>query len=524
MPPRMLGNPAARKKLAIFILCVWPGLHALLLPQIALPFVVEDQGRRPIEPIRMLLEQQAAPPRPTGTETPDREKSQAVKPLDARTTVADDLLNRCYEEALTSESRWKLEALIFVAESMQKLNPERAVKVYEQAFDATLELQTPESRKIRLLAQGNIVLGISGLNVEKGADLALKIDRAYAWNDPSLRLLTYRPRNVLGTVLTRLAGKNPDRAYEIASEEARKGNLDFPFVARLTILLKTQRPALAEKLYINAIRGFENSTHDMLQIDAFVQMADQLWDLSPTLTEQAVGLIVRVIDDLEREPLPEENLTILDDGKKRTIYSGTWQHATKKLVEMERRLDPDRARALETRFAQYGGIISWEPLDLLTAPPAAAPVDPAMAAMNLVRKASSLYDSAPQQAKSFLSEASSAAEKLIDPFSRGVVYRNMANLYLKFDRERAKNLLNAAFAIADKLFEEESHHSLPSSDEGRAQPEFLHSRSLYQQLIYTLVKLDIEEAKTRAEGIKDKNLRLIALITVADAILKSPHP
>ena len=49
---------------------------------------------------------------------------------------AEDLLNKCYQDGLNSEPEEKAEALSRIADSMRKINKERALFIFQQAFEA----------------------------------------------------------------------------------------------------------------------------------------------------------------------------------------------------------------------------------------------------------------------------------------------------------------------------------------------------------------------------------------------------
>lgn len=91
---------------------------------------------------------------------------------------AQELLNRCYQEAIGTGADVRVEALSTIALSMQKINKDRALEIYNQAFNATMELQTSEKnpRWYKPDLQSRIVQAASSIDGEKALQMALKMD------------------------------------------------------------------------------------------------------------------------------------------------------------------------------------------------------------------------------------------------------------------------------------------------------------------------------------------------------------
>ena len=125
----------------------------------------------------------------------------------------------------------------------------------------------------------------------------------------------------------------------------------------------------------------------------------------------------------------------------------------------------------------------------------------------------------PEQAKSLLNEAASATEKLPDPYDQAECDGLIAGGFLLFDQDRAQQILKEALKLADQLAqEEEERKSNPKPPAGVA-TTFRSPQPLFSMLLSTLARLNIDDAMARAEGIKDKETKLRAMVQIANALL-----
>ena len=76
-----------------------------------------------------------------------------------------------------------------------------------------------------------------------------------------------------------------------------------------------------------------------------------------------------------------------------------------------------------------------------------------------------------------------------------------------------------AFAIADKVMENEANAPTATPFDKQAPPQFRSSQELYQQLLDSMGRLNIDEALNRASKIPDPKVRLLSEISIADNIL-----
>lgn len=531
---------------------------------------------------------------------------------------AQALLNRCYQEALVTEPEVKAEALNRVAQSMGKINRERALYIFQQAFDAAGEIQAANATQRKASLQYSIVNSLATTDTEKALELALRMDRVYPTGDIPFRGVNWR-NNALSFLASRIANKDPNRAFEIIQQEISEGNYEPSFMAPVALAFKKSSPDKAEQLYIEAIHQFEKPNHDVLQVHSFVDLTTRLFDLNHNLSAKALDLIIQAIDDLEKKQQEDGfSFTITsEDSKGKSSVSSIREYAAIQALAMMRRLDPERAKSMEERYAKYRDSLSRNPNGFFpigndsetpantqtaskeevdatvsgsnpsrtvirttasgtsgpsdtssstnqqsvfvvraTSGSGSPPPDPnrlavqlqtqmqienavrtaqnnPAAAMNsilriespadrakaLARVASAVYKSDPEKAKSLLSDVYTTAEKISDSYDRAQIYGYLADGYLNFDRDRARALLTEAFTTTDKILDEEANRPTSQPFENRLPPEFRRSNQLYQQLLTSLARLNIDEAITRAEQISDKKIKLMTLINIAGFIL-----
>jgi hypothetical protein len=543
---------------------------------------------------------------------------------EANKKKAEELLNRCYQDALNSEPEVKADALNRIAKAMGKSPKERVLPILQQAFDATTEIQSQDSIQQKIQAQYSIVMMTTTRDLEKALQMALRMDRQLPTTDsPQSGVMNFRA-NALGMIASRLVGKDPDQAFEIVQQLISEGNFEPNFLAPVATAFKKNSPDKSEQLFIEAIHQFDKPTHGSFQVKDFVDLTARLFDLNHALSAKALDLIIPAIDDLEKTQ-QEEGLTfsitnVSDKGK--TSVNSIREYVAIQAVAMMRRLDPERAKTLQETYARYNDLISKNPNGLLSigsdgdsqtsapktstenvqttetglsqtatttrsmtpgnlasSPPAGSssssvnqtifvvrnnpggnsgskPLDPnkwasqiqsqmqvdnavrnatrdpqsainsiaqidspADRAKAMARIAAAIYKTEPEKAKSLLGDAYTAAEKVSDPFDRGEIYGYIADGYLNFDRDRAQAVLTEAFDIANRAFETEANAPTSTPTPSRVPPEFRRSNLLYQHLLNSLSRLNVDEAIARADQISDKRLKLIALINIADSVL-----
>ncbi|MGB7623728.1 MAG: hypothetical protein WBN92_15390 [Terriglobia bacterium] len=293
-------------------------------------------------------------------------------PMAEKKKKAQDLLNRCYQEALQSEPHVKMSMLMEIARSMAGIDMKRSMLIYEQAFTATLELQGPENATTRVVSQSNIARMVYGFDLEKGIEMALRIESIPgSGRQANMRLAT------LGSMVVRLADKDPERAFGIVREEMAHGDCLGTLVIPMAVALQKKRPELAETLYIEAIHQFNKPVMDAPAFVDFIGMASSLFDLNRGLTAQAVEIILKAIDDMGDHPPDVDVQLEISDGKTKTTYDGVREYAISKVLPLVRRMDSERAKRLEEKFSANRALLPNSPgreagsmSEFSTAPPA----------------------------------------------------------------------------------------------------------------------------------------------------------
>lgn len=291
----------------------------------------------------------------TGQTDPSTAKQSDVKttkpsakpdPIAERKKKAQNLLNQCYEEALQSNPPVKISVLMEIARSMVGIDRKLAMLIYEQVFTAAQELHGSENAASRVVSQSNIARMVSGYDLEKGIEMALRIESIPgSGNQANLRLAT------LGSMIVRLAEKDPERAFGIVRDEMTRGDCLLTLVVPVAVALQKKRSELAETLYIEAIRQFDQPITDAPAFVSFIDMASSLFDLNRALTAQAVEIILKAIDDMGEHPPKVDVQLEMFDGKTKTTYNGVREYAISKVLPLVRRLNPERAKGLEEKFS-----------------------------------------------------------------------------------------------------------------------------------------------------------------------------
>ncbi|MDD5543350.1 MAG: hypothetical protein PHX83_09255 [Acidobacteriia bacterium] len=305
---------------------------------------------------------------PNPSNSPDSSVDAAKKTKEAAKAKnkkkAQELLNRCYQEALGTPPATQAETLQHVAEAMQKIDKEKAVQIYQQAFAATQQLDASDRQVRKDAVQFNLVLSMSGLDVEKALQLAQKMDIVYpSPDDPNPSPLRFR-NNALSMLASRLAGKDPERAFQLVEDQITQGNYDPSFIAPVAIALSKTHPQQAEQLFIEAIHQFEKPTDDFIQVQSFVNLTSRLFDLNHSLSQQAVELILKEVDRLQKKQKEDNTSFVMtsvnSQGKSYSVNSMA-EYAAVQAIAMMRRLDPERAKQLEEQYADFRNSIAKNP-------------------------------------------------------------------------------------------------------------------------------------------------------------------
>jgi hypothetical protein len=318
---------------------------------------------------------------------------------------AEDLLNRTYQEALGADPETKAEALTRIAQSMRKISKDRALYVFEQAFESTLEVQAEDAVRRKLTRQFQIVSMVSPLDLERALQMALRMNRIYPTGDQPLPMMNLR-NNALSFVASQMASKSPDRAFEIVEQQITEGNFEPAFLAPVAIALRKARPEKSEQLFLEAIHQFEKPSQDLLQVNSFVDLTGRLFDLNRSLSAKALDLIVQTVDNLEKKQQEDTvsfNFTSINDQGKTSI-SSIREYVAVQAVAMMRRLDPERAKALEEEYSKYRAQISKNPNGFF---PIGNDADPASGAPGTVQ---SQAGDGSQVQKTFLAGTPSAVD------------------------------------------------------------------------------------------------------------------
>jgi hypothetical protein len=277
-------------------------------------------------------------------------------PVAERKKKAQNLLNRCYQEALQSEPHEKIYMLLDIARPMEGIDRKQGILIYEQAFNAALELQGSENAIARAMTQSNIARMVYASDPEKALELALRIESMPgSVSQANIRL------GALGFMVVRLADKDPERAFGIVREEMAHGDCLRTLVVPMAVALQKKRPELAEALYIESIHQFERPVTDAPAFADFIGMASSLFDLNRALTGQAVEIILKAIDDMADHPPDLDVQLETFDGKTKTSYDGVREYAISKVLPMVRRMDPERAKGLEEKFSANRALLPKSP-------------------------------------------------------------------------------------------------------------------------------------------------------------------
>jgi hypothetical protein len=324
-----------------------------------------------------------ATPTPGAGKTESRRSTPKAESAEAAKKKAEELLNRSYQDALGADPETKADALTRIAQSMRKISKDRALYVFQQAFESTLEMQSEEAVRRKATRQFQIVTMVTSLDLEKALQLALRMDRLYPTGDQPLQRMNVR-NNALSFVAAQMAEKSPDRAFEIVEQQITEGNFEPGFLAPVAIALRRTRPDKSEQLFLETIHQFEKPGQDLFQVHSFVDLTGRLFDLNRALSAKALDLIIPVIDDLEKKQKEDTVAftftSVNDQGK--TSISGIREYAAVQAVAMMRRLDPERAKALEEQYSKYRAQISRNPNGIF---PIGNDADPARSASGNVQ-------------------------------------------------------------------------------------------------------------------------------------------
>jgi hypothetical protein len=301
-------------------------------------------------------------PGPGASKSESRRSTPRADSTEAAKKKAEELLNRSYQDALGTDPEIKADALTRIAQSMRKINKERALYVFQQAFDSTLEMQSEEAVRRKATRQFQIITMVTPLDLEKALQLAMRMDRIYPTGDQPRQRMNLR-NNALSFVAAQMADKSPDRAFEIVEQQITEGNFEPGFLAPVATALRKTRPDKSEQLFLEAIHQFEKPGQDLLQVQSFVDLTARLFDLNRSLSAKALDLIIQVIDDLEKKQKEDTVSFAFTSANElgKTSISGIREYAAVQAVAMMRRLDPERAKTLEEQYAKYRAQISKNP-------------------------------------------------------------------------------------------------------------------------------------------------------------------
>lgn len=298
---------------------------------------------------------------------------------------AEELLNKCYQDGLNSEPEDKAESLSRIADSMRKINKERALFIFQQAFEATSEMQSTDQTPKKAQLQSSIATMMAPIDVEKALQCALKMDKVYPKGDQKLPYMNFR-NDALGLIAAQMANKDPDRAFEVVQQQITEGNFEPNLLAPVATALRKSRPEKSEQIFLEAIRQFQKPTIDVFQIMGFVNLTARLFELNRTLTREAVDLIVQAVDELEKKQQDNTMSFTMDmqnDKGGKSSVNSIREFAAVQAVAMMRRLDPERAKALEEHYSQYRANISKNPNGIM---PIGGDLDALMAGRGTVQE------------------------------------------------------------------------------------------------------------------------------------------
>ncbi len=298
---------------------------------------------------------------------------------------AEELLNKCYQDGLNSEPEDKAESLSRIADSMRKINKERALFIFQQAFEATSEIQSTDQSPKKAQLQSSIATMMAPIDVEKALQCALKMDKVYPKGDQKLPYMNFR-NDALGLIAAQMANKDPDRAFEVVQQQITEGNFEPNLLAPVATALRKSRPEKSEQIFLEAIRQFQKPTIDVFQIMGFVNLTARLFELNRTLTREAVDLIVQAVDELEKKQQDNTMSFTMDmqnDKGGKSSVNSIREFAAVQAVAMMRRLDPERAKALEEHYSQYRANISKNPNGIM---PIGGDLDALMAGRGTVQE------------------------------------------------------------------------------------------------------------------------------------------
>ncbi len=314
-----------------------------------------------------LLAQSPAKPNPSSKEPSDVQSSskdstkltKVVDPKAARAELnkkkAEELLNRCYQSALGTPPYVKAEALNRIGQSMHKIDQQRAAFIFQQAFEATGEIQDPTAVNQKAMLQFNIVMSEAAQNTEKALQMALNMDRIYPSGQQGTSSALNMRNNALAMVASRMATKDPDRAFEVVENQIAEGNFEPSFIAPVAMQLRKSRPEQAEQLFVEAINQFDRPSHEDLQIQNFANLTSRLFDLNHALSAKALDLIIKAEDELEKKQQDSTTafaITTTGSNGPRSV-SSVREFVALQAVAMMRRLDPERAKELQEKYAQF---------------------------------------------------------------------------------------------------------------------------------------------------------------------------
>ncbi len=298
------------------------------------------------------------------------EKKKPEKPIDpqvakaaANKKKAEELLNQCYQEALGTTPDLQADALTRIGKSMSQINRDRAIYIYQQAFQATQEMQDPSVAKDKAMRQMSMVMSVLPLDPEKALQFALKMDRIYPTSDDEAPPPIDFRAAALGMVASRIAQKNPDRAFEIVEDQIAQGNFDPNLITPVAMQLQEKRPAKAEQLFVEAINQFDRPEHDDIQAQNFCSLTSRLFHLNHALTAKALDLLVKAVDELGKKQQDQSvafSFSTYGGGGKAAVGS-VREFVAIQVVAMMRRLDPARAKQLEASYAQFSNQLNKFP-------------------------------------------------------------------------------------------------------------------------------------------------------------------
>ncbi|MDD5542259.1 MAG: hypothetical protein PHX83_03725 [Acidobacteriia bacterium] len=562
-------RPIKRLAVILFVLAGWTGIYcsslSFLLKSFAQASAPASATGQKSEPV--------AKGQPEGKPAGKSEKAKAA----SSSAKAAQILDETYQLALNAKPAVKVEILSQVANTMKEVDKTRAGKIYQTAFEATQELPADDTNK-RAQAQSELAVGFADIDVESALALAMRVEETPPADKPDIMMSLFGRGNTnfraqaIQQVASKVGEKDLSRAVLLILPTLQ--NRDFPFDAVMPLLMKLQRsaPDQANTLFGEMIRQFSAGNPSFMQTVMFATATRVFANVNSNLALEAVDAVLQKIPELEEATMKEMMKNAPPGSSPQSMPFSFGAIIKMALVPTLKKLDPARGEALEKEIkpqmesmdkmtggmfssgmnmdfdsseppekqqqkffdgldpqkfpeSQRGAMSNVMAMSLADLNPQKAlafaeyATDERQKTLALAAIAGGFASSDKERARSLLSDAASAAEKIKGKPDRAVIFTMLAESAVKIDRTLAPGFYATAFENYEQAFDELSQ-SVSSEKERSANTQKRKELSNREsRAIAGYANVNFDDAVERARRIGDERQKLLTLVQLARRIL-----